>query len=75
MKTKDLINLISCYYDVKESGDGRYAIHNTPKGDVTYYPKSNKIQVHNGNQWIPNAQIWTIENLNILELNREEIAK
>ena len=29
----------------------------------TYYPKSNKLQVHSSNKWITNGQTWLKENI------------
>jgi hypothetical protein len=48
---------------VDEYRKGCFRIYSTVMGDVDFFPKSNKVNVHKGNLWINNGIQWINENL------------
>ena len=51
---KDLLEMNELLFEEKEYS----IVSDLPKiGTITYYPKSNKIQVHKTNEWIENGFI------------------
>jgi len=58
---KDLLEMNELLFEEKDYS----IIADLPKiGSVTYYPKSNKMQVHKTNTWLENAFIYTKNLLN-----------
>lgn len=53
---KDLLEMNELLFEEKDYS----IVADLPKlGNITYYPKSNKIQVHKTNTWIENGFIYT----------------
>ena len=58
---KDLLEMNELLFEEKDYS----IVTDLPKlGTITYYPKSNKIQVHKANFWIGNGFIYTKQLLN-----------
>lgn len=69
MKARDKDNycdLIALNYDVSFVQETfSFVIRETPVGDITYFPKSNKIQIHADNRWLINGLDWLTKNLEL----------
>ena len=60
------LDLLSLNHDVERNPKaGAYIFHNTEIGDFTYYPKSDKLQLHTGSEWISNGLDFMYENIRI----------
>lgn len=48
---QDVLPILGFYYDVSQSNPGAYVARETPKGNLTIYPKGDKIQLTDGS-WV-----------------------
>jgi len=75
MKSKDYrylnfvkynLDSIAWNYDVRHvENSSSFIIFGTSFGDVQYFPKSDKIQIHNTNQWKDYGMNWIKKHLKI----------
>lgn len=61
----EILPELGFFFDVSTPNPGAYVAHGTPRGNLTIYPKGDKIQLSNG-KWIDGNIIDWIKN-NILK--------
>lgn len=60
---EELLPFIAFEYDVSEPSPSCYKVKDTPKGNITIYPKSRKIQLSNGSWINGNIHKWLKNNI------------
>jgi len=58
------LGLFSLTCDIeRNSNAGAFIFYNTDMGDFTFYPKSDKVQLHGGNEWIEDGLQFLYDNI------------
>lgn len=60
---QNILPVLGFYFDVSHPNPAAYIAHDTPKGNLTIYPKGDKIQLQNGSWVNGNISEWITKNI------------